>query len=236
MAVVRSVNVGSVGSLTAGRRTVPTAIFKRPVTGPLRLGTRGLLGDEQADLRHHGGPDKAVNVYPLAHLAYWSERLDLPLSPGAFGENLTVAGLDEQSVQIGDVYRIGSARVQVTQARQPCFKLSAKLGQPQLVRWVEESGKTGFYLRCLEEGDLAAGDAITLEQRPADSLSVADAYAALRDGQDQQLLKRLLAIAALSDAWRSAVQQQLAALGSRAAGVAGAHRAAVAPESQTQSE
>lgn len=206
---VLSVNVGAARLLELGGKRVPSGIFKTPVVCRLRVTEHGFLGDEQADRRNHGGPDKAVNVYPSEHLPYWSERLDVVLGPGAFGENLTTAGLSETGVSIGDVFRIGSARLQVSQPRQPCAKLSAKHGEPQVHHWVEETGRTGFYLRVLEPGEIGAGDAIQLESRDPAVISVLAAYRTMQTFDDPAAIERLLAVPALSTAWRERLQRRL---------------------------
>ena len=204
-----SLNVGRPRPLRLGERLVSSAIVKTPVAGPLPLGPAGLAGDAQADLANHGGPDKAVCVYAAEHLADWSRHLGRPLEPGAFGENFTVTGLLEADVCIGDVYRVGGALLQVTQPRLPCVKLAARHGAPDFVRRVYASGRTGFYLRCLEPGSVQAGDPITRVARPPDPVALPDALRAL-DADDPDLLRRLLAQPGLSAAWQHRLRQRLA--------------------------
>jgi MOSC domain-containing protein YiiM len=180
-----------------------SGIYKTPASGPVHLSLVGLAGDHQVDRRYHGGPDKAVNVYPSEHYEHWSSRLAEPCLPGAFGENFTTTGLVEDEVAIGDVFRVGKALVQVTQPRQPCSKLAGRHRQPQLVLWVEESGRTGFYLRCLEAGDVQAGDQLERVDRPAELISISEANRILRHHKhDKLVLQRLYRIPALSKAWR----------------------------------
>lgn len=144
-----------------------TGFRKRAQTGPVWLGYQGFRGDEQADRRNHGGVDKAVCVYPARHYAAWCEELGLPgFGPGAFGENLTLGGIDEDAACVGDVFRIGSARVQVSQPRQPCWKLGRIHGVPDLAARVERNGRTGFYFRVLEHGAVSEGDLLELLERP----------------------------------------------------------------------
>jgi MOSC domain-containing protein YiiM len=148
-----------------GEQTVRTAIYKEPVLSRVRVRRLNVDGDLQADLRVHGGPDKAVYAYDLAGYAHWRRELGVELPYGQFGENLTVVGLPESQVRIGDVYRIGGdggALLQVSQPRSPCYKLSLKMERPDFARAFVESGHTGFYLRVLEEGEIGAGDAIEL--------------------------------------------------------------------------
>ena len=206
-----SLNVGQPAPLAFRGGTVPSAIRKQPVAGPLRLGPTGLAGDAQADLRVHGGPDKAVCVYPTEHLAHWSARLGRRLAPAAFGENFSVAGLLEADACLGDVYRVGTVLVQVSQPRQPCYKLATRQGEPVFALWVQESGWTGFYFRCLEPGEVQAGDMITLVERPAPGCTVAEANRLLhRDKYDRAGLERLLAVAALSASLRRTFEERLA--------------------------
>ncbi len=143
-----------------------TGYFKRPASGAVWLGYEGFRGDEQEDRRHHGGSEKAVCVYPDEHYPRWRDTLALPgLGHGAFGENLTVSGLTESGVCIGDVFTLGEACVQVSQPRQPCWKLARRWRVKDLAAQVERTGFTGFYLRVLRHGDVRAGDALTLVER-----------------------------------------------------------------------
>lgn len=171
---VRSVRVGRVADLAYGGGTVRSGIVKAPVAGPLRLGPLGFDGDEQGDRTHHGGPDKAVCVYPREHYPYWSGRLARPVVEGEFGENLTTAGLLETQVALGETYRVGTALVQVVAPRRPCYRLGAHLHEARVPGWVQETGRTGFYLRVLEPGLVAAHDRLVLLDRPADTVSVAE--------------------------------------------------------------
>ncbi|TCJ18282.1 MOSC domain-containing protein [Rubrobacter taiwanensis] len=205
-----SLNVGKPRELAHGRRTVRSAIYKTPVSGVLWLGERGLEGDEQADLRVHGGPEKAVCVYPLENLPHWRAVLGLELGPGAFGENFSVSGMVEEAVHIGDTYRVGEAVVQVSQPRQPCFKLAARHEVPELALLVQESGRTGFYFRCLQPGRVRAGDELALLERPGASVSVAEANRIMhRDKRDAAGIERLLAIPELSASWRRTLEKRL---------------------------
>lgn len=152
----------------AKARTVPwhgdvvrTGIYKVPTSEPVRVRRLGLEGDEQADLEVHGGPLKAVYAYPSEHYAFWREELpEIGLPWGAFGENLTTAGLAEERVHVGDRFGIGSAVLAVTRPRFPCYKLAVKFGREDIIGRFLASGRTGFYLRVLEEGSLREGDAI----------------------------------------------------------------------------
>jgi MOSC domain-containing protein YiiM len=174
MARILSVNVGRPRAMRFGERTVRTAIGKEPVLGRVRVGRTNLEGDRQADLRVHGGPDKAVYAYDLSGYAHFRRELALELPFGQFGENLSIEGLPETEVRIGDVYRVGTALLQVSQPRSPCFKLALRMGRPDFPRLFLESGRTGFYLRVREEGDVGAGDAIALVERDLRALTVAE--------------------------------------------------------------
>ena len=157
-----SVQVGRTGPL--GPRKVPSAFVKRPIPGPVMAKQLGLVGDEQADLRVHGGPDKAIYCYPADHYDKWSTERPSDkalLVPGGFGENLTTRGLDEDLMCIGDLLRIGGVTAQVTQPRQPCFKLGLHFKDPQIHREMLRSGRSGWYLRVLEPGLVEAGASIT---------------------------------------------------------------------------
>ncbi len=192
-------------------RAAPTAIFKSPVEDGLLLSETGLEGDEQADLRVHGGPDKAVCAYCAENLPYWSKVLGTCLAPGAFGENFTVEGMPESDVCIGDVYEVGDAVVQISQPRQPCFKLAVRHGLPEMALLVQESGKTGFYLRCLEPGEVRRGDGIHLLERAAGAVGVAESNRIMhRDKSDMAAAERLLEAPGLSASWRKSLAKRLA--------------------------
>jgi MOSC domain-containing protein YiiM len=167
-----SVQVGKARSLEHRGRTVRTGIFKEPVLFRVRASRLGLAGDVQADRRVHGGPEMAVYAYDLSGYAHWRAELGVDFPFGQFGENLTVEGMPETEVRIDDVYRIGGALLQVSKPRSPCFKLALKMERPDFPKRFLESGRTGFYLRVLEEGELGAGDAITLVSRESGAVSV----------------------------------------------------------------
>lgn len=177
---IHSVQAGSIRSVEHRGRTVRTGIYKEPVLLPVRVGRLGIEGDVQADLRVHGGPDKAVYAYDLSAYAHWRAALGRDLPPGQFGENLTVEGMPETEVRLDDVYRAGTALLQVASPRSPCFKLAMKMEDPLFPKAFLQSRRTGFYLRVLEEGELGAGDVITLVTRdssaPTIDQAVREAY------------------------------------------------------------
>lgn len=207
---VISVNVGRPRTVAHQGRSVRTAIYKEPVAGSVRIGRLNLDGDGQADLRVHGGPDKAVYAYPSEHYAHWSRELGHEFPWGQFGENLTVAGLIEDEVCIGDVFRVGAARLEVTQPRTPCFKLAMKMQVDDFVDRFGASLRTGFYLRVLDEGAVAAGAAITREARGAGALSVREAFRLRHEPTPaRSALQRALNAPALSPSWRRAYEKRL---------------------------
>ncbi len=161
-----SVNVGLPRVVEWKGRTITTGIFKEPVEGRTTLHRLNLDGDRQVDLTVHGGPDKAVYAYPAEHYAHWRQELPgMELPWGTFGENLSTEGLLEDSVNIGDRFRIGTAEVQVTQPRVPCYKLSSKFRRDDIIKRFTASQRSGFYLRVLQEGEVAPGDPFELTSR-----------------------------------------------------------------------
>lgn len=170
---------GTPGAARAIERPWTTAFFKEPVAGPVWLGSTNLEGDRQADLKHHGGPDRAVLAYAAGHYPGWRAELYLEIPHGAFGENFTVAGMDEAAVCLGDVYEVGGAVVQVSQPRIPCWKIARRWQVKDLSARVQRSGRTGWYLRVLREGEVQAGDEMRLVDRPYPEWTIARANAAL---------------------------------------------------------
>ena len=172
-----SVNVGLPKTVTLMRRSVHTAFFKEPVLGAIPLSNLGLQGDGQADPKYHGGPGKAVYLYPFEHYAYWSAVLArTDLSPGAFGENFTTEGLLETETRIGDVLAIGSAKLRVTKPRTPCAKLGLRMGSMRFVRVFAAAGRPGFYLSVVEGGTVKTGDAIIRTSTDPKSPTVAEVF------------------------------------------------------------
>src|SRR5918996_932978 len=158
---VMSVNVGLPRDVEWKGKRATTAIFKEPVAGRVAVRRLNLDGDRQADLSVHGGPSKAVYLYPSEHYAYWRRELpEMTLPWGMFGENLTTEGLLEDAVNIGDRLRVGSADVMVTEPRLPCYKLGIRFGRNDIIKRFRGGGRTGFYAAVLKEGDVAAGDTI----------------------------------------------------------------------------
>lgn len=210
---VLSVNVGGVRTIPNGRRTTRTGIVKSPVEGRVALGREGFAGDRQADRRVHGGPHMAAYLYSADDYDWWERELGRPLPPGIFGENLTVTGLQDDAVHIGDRFRIGTALVEVTSPRQPCFKLGLRMEDRRFVTRFRDAGRTGFYVRVLEEGEVAAGDEVVPVARDARTFSVRDAHLVATTGRDDpEALRRALAVEALNAAWREWAEGRLAEL------------------------
>ncbi len=208
--VLLSLNVGSVASLDLPRGTTRSAIVKTAVGGPLLLTENGLVTDEQADRRVHGGPDKAVCVYPFEHYPFWGGRLGRDLDPGAFGENFTTNGLLESEVCIGDTYGVGDAVVQVSQPRSPCFRLAARLRYPEMAKAVVSTGYTGFYLRTLQPGTVRPGARVALLSRPNPAVTVRMTNdVAYASRPPEAGLVAVIEARGLASGWRVALEEQL---------------------------
>ncbi len=189
-----------------------TGFFKEPVAGSVRLGRVNLAGDSQADLQNHGGPEKAVNVYPAEHYPYWERNLGLAALPcGAFGENFTTEGLLEADVCIGDVFEISHALVQLSQPRQPCWKLARRWRMKDLALRVQQSGRTGWYFRVLRQGHVQAGAKLLLTKRPHPEWTVAAANDVMHHRtHDVEAARALAACPALSVRWRERLGRRAA--------------------------
>jgi MOSC domain-containing protein YiiM len=209
-----SVNVGRPRAVMQDGDAVLTGIFKDPVKGRVTLRTLNLDGDGQADLSVHGGPTKAVYVYPSEHYDYWKRELPgMELPWGMFGENFTTVGLLESQLNIGDKFHVGSTTVTVTEPRMPCYKLGIKFGRPDIVKKFLASERTGFYFRVLEEGEVGADDGIRLIERNNDGLRVSDVTSLYtREKANLGLLRRAIKVEALPESWKSYFQHRLAKL------------------------
>jgi MOSC domain-containing protein YiiM len=206
---VVSVNVGGPRLVQTEGATILTSIFKSPVEGRVPIRGHNLEGDRQSDLTVHGGPYKAVYAYAAEHYDYWAEQLPgFELSPGMFGENLTTAGLDENLVKIGDRYGFGSAVLQVTQPRMPCYKLALRFGLTDMVKRFWQSGRSGIYFSVVKEGDVAAGDLIEKAADGPEDVTVADVVRLYRGGEEsQELLERVLR-APLFGSWKREIAER----------------------------
>lgn len=206
-----SVNVGLPREVQWRGNAVRTSIFKAPVAGSVMVRRLNLDGDGQSDLTVHGGFEKAVYAYPAEHYGFWRKRLpgvDLPW--GSFGENFTIKGLMEDAVHIGDTLWAGSAEFVVTQPRMPCFKLGVRFDRPDMMKRFLHSGRTGFYLAVAREGEVAAGDVVTVADRDEQALTVADIVALYTtDEANQDALRRASELAALPEGWRDYFRKRL---------------------------
>ena len=208
---VLSVNVSLPKEVEFGDRTVTTGIFKEPVSGRVMLRTLNLDGDKQADPIGHGGIYKAAYVYSIENYDYWKGELGrTDFTHGQFGENFTVEGMLEDQIHIGDVFRVGSALVEVTQPRVPCFKLGIKMGMPQFLKPFLASCRVGFYLRVLEEGEVGAGDILELTKTDPERITVKEMCHLLYfDPKNLEGARKALRIQALSPGWRESFEKRL---------------------------
>jgi MOSC domain-containing protein YiiM len=185
-----------------------SATLKHPVSGPMRVGVNGLERDEQADRRFHGGPEKALLACSAEHVAFWRERLNRPeLGAGAFGENWHLEGASEATVCLGDVWAVGTARVQVSQPRKPCWKQARRWQVVDLPAQMEATGFTGWYLRVLAGGEVSAGDAIELVERPHPGWTIARAnQARYARPADLAALRALAELSAVTPEWAQTIR------------------------------
>ena len=204
-----SVFVGRPVTVNWKEKAVATSFFKQPVSGRVKVQTLNLEGDEQADLTVHGGIDKAVYAYPSEHYAYWQRVLSEKVPWGEFGENLTVEGLLETTVNIGDRFRIGTAELMVTQPRFPCFKLNLKFGRDDMVKQFLDSQLSGIYFSVLQEGELEAGDTIERLSRDEHNVTVADIVKIYVHQADEGLIRRAIEVPALAGELKHYFQKQL---------------------------
>jgi MOSC domain-containing protein YiiM len=206
-----SINVGGPREVAWNGKIVLTSIWKEPVAGPVRVGATNLEGDRQSDLSAHGGRDKALYAYPSEHYAWWRGELPgMTLDWGNFGENLTTQGLTEDGVCIGDRLTIGTAEFEITQPRMPCFKLGLRFGRSDMVKRFQHSGRHGFYLRVLCEGEIRPGDPVRHSIAAGPRMPVRD-IAALYTAKepDEKLLRLALSLPGLSAAWREDLKQKV---------------------------
>lgn len=191
----------------------PTGIFKRAVEQPVWLGREGLAGDAQADRRVHGGPEKALHQYPITNYAALARVFPdaaATLVPGGMGENLSVPGWDETNICVGDVFRLGDARIQVSQPRAPCWKIDGRHGVAGMTRHIDGHGLTGWYFRVIEEGAVAPGCEFALLDRPAPEASIARLWQVWRTHRPTpDELDRLLQTPGLTESWQGKLRQRM---------------------------
>lgn len=212
-ATLLSLRTGTIAAY--GPQGEPSAILKLPIVGRHLVGPEGLAGDRQADRVHHGGPDKALHHYPFDHYGAWlmelPEQAALLHSPGAFGENLATLGMTEANVCLGDVYRLGGAFLQVSQGRQPCWKLNHRFGVADMVARIRANGRTGWYYRVLETGDIGAGDRFELVRRDWPDWPLERLWQTLfGDRIDADALNELVRLDVLAASWRERAAHRLA--------------------------
>jgi MOSC domain-containing protein YiiM len=206
-----SVNVGLPRLVLRNDEPVSTGIFKEPVAGRVMMRTLNLDGDRQSDLSLHGGPQKAVYVYPSEHYDFWKQELsDMDLPWGVFGENLTTTGLFETEINIGDKFRIGTGEVMVTQPRMPCYKLGIRFGRADIIKRFLISQRSGFYLSVLKEGEVGAGDEFQLLEKNTSGVRVVDITRLFSsDKENVDLMRRAIATEALPESWRKYFLERL---------------------------
>jgi MOSC domain-containing protein YiiM len=209
---VASLNVGMPREVEWNGTTVMTGIFKSPVASKQSVRGFNIDGDGQADLTVHGGRDKSVYAYPSEHYAFWGVQLGRALTPGAFGENLTTEGLLEDAIHIGDEFRVGTARLVVTQPRLPCFKLGIRFGNPGMVKSFLKAGKPGIYFAIVQEGEIGPGDPIERLAEDAARITVSEMFHLVLDRDaSPDALRRLLGVPSLAAVWRQELEQRLGA-------------------------
>jgi MOSC domain-containing protein YiiM len=210
---ILSVNVSLPRTVEINGKAVLTGIYKEPVHGPVAVRKLGLEGDGQADVTVHGGEHQAVYAYPIEHYAHWATFLGAEsLAHGTFGENLTVQGLLETEVCIGDIHRMGSVLLQVTCERLPCFKFAHKVDRPDILKPFLQSGYSGFYYKVLQEGTLTSGDSIQVVEKDAHAITVRALLGVHRLGEDDRdTMKKLLHVKALAPGVRQDIERRLAA-------------------------
>jgi MOSC domain-containing protein YiiM len=209
---VISINIASPEhvSLDGGPKKHKSGIFKTPVSEPIFLDYLGFEGDGVGDLKVHGGKDKAICAYCIEHLTFWSKKLQREISPGSFGENLSLLGMPETDINIGDIFNIGSAQIQVSQPRQPCHKLNKVFGDQTMACSVKKSGFSGYYFRVLKTGIVENHSLVKIAQKGSNEFSIEKVNALLRKGgANIPDMEALISIQALSDEWQKLIQKRL---------------------------
>jgi len=206
-----SIFVGQPTTIEYNDRVVETGIFKQAITQKVRVGKLNIEGDRQADLKVHGGVNKAVYAYPSEHYGFWkAERPDLSFEAGVFGENLSVTGMWETAVCIGDTFRIGTTVLSVTSPRMPCFKLGVKMGDPRFVGDFLKANRSGFYFKVVEEGEIEPGDKIEQVEEDGYGLTIEEVVRLYTtDKSNQELLQKAVEVPSLPEDWKVFFQQKL---------------------------
>ncbi len=205
---IKSLNIGTAKDQNFFGKTITTGICKEPVTAPVQATGTGFIGDGIYNTKFHGGEDKAICVYPHKHLAHWQKVLERPLPSAPFGENISLTKLDENNVHIGDVFKIGTAMVQISQPRQPCKTLALRYNKPDFVKMVVKSGFTGWYLRVLGGGMIQQGDTCILISADPDKVSISFANKVMHhDRKNRAAIQKILKLKALSVSWQESLQE-----------------------------
>lgn len=204
---IASVNVGQPRKVPWHNRVVTTAIWKEPVKGRIAAAGVNLDGDDQADRRVHGGPTKAIYAYAIEDYRWWAGEIGSPLTPGTFGENLTVAGIDLRAAVVGERWQVGAITARVTEPRLPCFKLGVRMGDTAFVGRFADAARPGTYLAIEQGGDVEAGDTIHLLDRPRHQVTIGDVERAYHG--HPQLLPMLVDVEDLSESWRDWARRNL---------------------------
>jgi MOSC domain-containing protein YiiM len=206
-----SLFIGGIRTLPESGR--PTGIYKQPVTATIRLEHEGFVGDQQADRRVHGGPEKAVHLYPSAHYAALATRFPAAadhLIPGSMGENLATADLDESHVRVGDIWQLGEARLQVCQPRNPCWKIDERFGCEGMAQYIHETLRTGWYWRVVQPGNVTPGDALTLLESTTDTLTLRAAMQLWQEHRpDLAALDKLAQTPGIASNWQGKILQRI---------------------------
>jgi MOSC domain-containing protein YiiM len=207
---ILSLQVGKPVLIAHGAKEVLSGIFKTSTTDAVFAGANGLEGDGQGDLINHGGPDKAICVYSAARYPYWESEFGRPFLPGAFGENLTIGSWTEQELCIGDIVAAGEVLLQVSQPRQPCYKLGLRNELPELPARVQQTGYSGFYFRVLKEGYLAAGEKLKIAERHPAGITVMEANVIMYHQKDNEsAILKLLSAKELAASWQEQLGKRL---------------------------
>lgn len=210
---ILSLQVGKPVLIAHGAKEVLSGIYKEPIAEAAYAGANGLEGDGQGDLVNHGGPDKAICVYSASRYPHWEAEYGRPFPPGAFGENLTIGPWTEQELCIGDIVEAGEVRLQVSQPRQPCYKLGLRNSLPELPARVQQTGYSGFYFRVLREGYLAAGEKLRIAERHPAGMTVMEAnFVMYHQKDDATAIEKLLGVQELAASWREQLGRRLAKL------------------------
>ncbi|EEL72143.1 MOSC domain-containing protein [Bacillus mycoides] len=202
---IKSINIGKIEQLPYGKKLISTAIRKHPIKGNIFLTKNGLRGDEQA-YKDHGGIDKALCVYSYDHYAYWSKIISSMIDDSLFGENITVYGLTEEAVHVGDIFSFGEAIIQVSEPRNPCYKLAKKYNVPTLPLEMQQTGFTGFLCRVLQEGKVSTNDCLQLIKSHPKRVSIAQINRVkFHDKNDRRALENIIELDPLSNSLRELI-------------------------------